>query len=390
MTTTTKVLPEKIENHTHIQDFCDLFGQEHPTEETIKRQHELWGFSLYLLHSQSLIEALKLWFLNSREVFDRTKGIFAIPHTYIFGSIALWFILQYFSATFLFLPIFFILIFIWFFPIIKIIREKMEQYMKSRVFFNYQLSESISIVKDFLEVQPYTPKKSMWGNKKRGYVFDGNSTWWKLFLFLISQPFIFFTYHILAGSLIVFDIVLFCVLFGIIEKGLFLFGVVYYVIYFFLYDHMPFLFSRADRERNFYMDLHEHGIGLIGTMKSLEKDIKMALTWDITPTLGENLEKSIVQIQKLLKNIQTGEEFLKEKVKFQHFLIWVMNEILTTYAFIFENFAHRMEALEQNIDLERISPEKKEYLLTIIKPILDSKKVELKAMHAQILAKRII
>ncbi len=48
--------------------------------------------------------------------------------------------------------------------------------MKSRVFFNYQLSESISIVKDFLEVQPYTPKKSMWGNKKRGYVFDGNST----------------------------------------------------------------------------------------------------------------------------------------------------------------------------------------------------------------------
>ncbi len=60
MTTTTKVLPEKIENHTHIQDFCDLFGQEHPTEETIKRQHELWGFSLYLLHSQSLIEALKL------------------------------------------------------------------------------------------------------------------------------------------------------------------------------------------------------------------------------------------------------------------------------------------------------------------------------------------
>ncbi len=67
-----------------------------------------------------------------------------------------------------------------------------------------------------------------------------------------------------------------------------------------------------------------------------------------------------------------------------------MNEILTTYAFIFENFAHRMEALEQNINLERISPEKKEYLLTIIKPILDSKKVELKAMHAQILAKRII
>lgn len=152
---------------------------------------------------------------------------------------------------------------------------------------------------------------------------------------------------------------------------------------------MPFLFSRADRERDFYMDLYEDGTRLIGSMESLEKDMEKALEWDITPTLGKNLENNIVQIQKLLKNIQIGEEFLKEKAKFQKFLIAVINEILTIYAYVFENLTNRIESIEKNIELEDMSQDKKQYLLSIIKPILDNRKESLRAMHAKILSERI-
>lgn len=202
------------------------------------------------------------------------------------------FLLQAIHATFLFLPIFFTLVILSLIPAFRIIREKIELYKKSRIFFNVDIATGRMIKQEFLELTPFVHKPMIWKSSNGGEM-DGNSFGGKMFLFLFGQPFIFGHLHLFAGfsipSLIIFDITLFFILFGIFERLIFIAFSVFYAIYFFLFDHLPFLFSREDQERDFYMDLYETGNELLTSLDRLEADMVEAKQGNITPTLGKNL-----------------------------------------------------------------------------------------------------
>lgn len=151
---------------SYIHDFRELFGVDEKIDDTIiAKQKEVFGFSLFLLHSKSIFEGLRIGFLNSRNVFERTKGILSIPHTYIFGGMALGFVLQVIHATFLFLPIFFTLVLLSLVPAFRIIREKMELYKKSRIFFDVDIETADMIKKEFLDLTPFQHKPMMLKSK---------------------------------------------------------------------------------------------------------------------------------------------------------------------------------------------------------------------------------
>ena len=85
MQTLTREHPISTEQGNYIHDFREIFAvDEQIDDDIIARQKKAFGFSLFLLHSKSIFEALRIGFLNSRNVFERTKGILSIPHTYIF------------------------------------------------------------------------------------------------------------------------------------------------------------------------------------------------------------------------------------------------------------------------------------------------------------------
>jgi hypothetical protein len=85
-----ELTPHENTYGTYIHKFQELFAVDEKIDDTIiTRQKEVFGFSLFLLHSKSIFEALRIGFLNSRNVFERTKGALSIPHTYIFGGMFL-------------------------------------------------------------------------------------------------------------------------------------------------------------------------------------------------------------------------------------------------------------------------------------------------------------
>lgn len=144
---------------------------------------------------------------------------------------------------------------------------------------------------------------------------DGNSSGGKTFLFLFSQPFIFGHLHFFAGLsipvLVVFDIALFFIIFGVFERIIFVAFSVFYTIYFILFDHVPWLFSREEQERDFYMDLYENGKKLLQSLDSLEKDMTDAKDGIINATLGKNLSSTITKIHNLFELIEK-KSFLLE------------------------------------------------------------------------------
>ncbi len=144
---------------------------------------------------------------------------------------------------------------------------------------------------------------------------DSNSFSGKMTMFLFSQPFIFGHLHFFAGfsflALFVFDIALFFILFGIFERMIFVAFAFFYAIYFFLFDHLPFLFSREDQERDFYMDLYESGNVLLTSLDLLERDMTDAKEGNINPTLGKHLTGTITKIHELYDLIER-KSFLLE------------------------------------------------------------------------------
>lgn len=150
---------------------------------------------------------------------------------------------------------------------------------------------------------------------------DGNSFGGKMFLFLFGQPFIFGHLHLFAGfpipELIIFDIALFFILFGVFEKLIFLGFAVFYSIYFYIFDHLPFLFSRVEQERDFYMDLYESGTKLLTSLDDLERDMTDAKNGTINSSLGKNLSATIAQIHSLYDLIEKKSYLLEGKSKFQ-------------------------------------------------------------------------
>ena len=71
-------------------------------------------------------------------------------------------LLQVFQATFLFLPIFFTLVLLSLIPAFRIIREKMELYKKSRIFFNVDTLTGNMIKTEFFDLAPFVHKPIMW------------------------------------------------------------------------------------------------------------------------------------------------------------------------------------------------------------------------------------
>ena len=385
---------QEVTQAKNIHDFRELFWADENIDDTIiARQKEVFGFSLFLLHSKSVYDALKFWFLNSRNTFEQTKSILSIPHTYIFGGLLLGMFLTFLGLTWLFLPIFIGLVLFSIFPIFRIIKSKVELYKKSRIFFNIDVASADTIRQEFLQLTPFKHKEMLW-NKSWGWTVDGNSTMWKLWFFLFSQPFIFVHLHFFAGipflDLIIFDIIIWCILFGFFEKFIFLAFTVYYSIYFYLFDKTPRLFSREDQERDLYMDIYRSGDKLIESINSLEKDTHLMHEWTISPSLSKNFESTIEQIGSLNTLIEQRAYLLEWKEKFQQFLINLINEIITIYASVFDQFTSRITAIETEVDLSQMSEEQKNYLLNIIKPILTRRREQLDSMKTKILEKRII
>lgn len=382
-----------LENTSSIHKFREFFWvDQNINEDIIAKQKEIFWFSLFLLHSKSIYEALKIWFLNSRSVFESTKSILSIPHTYIFWWLALGFLLQLINAIYLFLPIFFMIVFFSIFPILRIIQQKVKLYKESRIFFNIDATQAENIKTEFLELVPFTPKEIIWKNKWWGTT-NGNSTGGKLFFYLFSQPFIFGHLHLFAGipnaDLIIFDIALFLILFWVFEKWIFYWFVLYYSLYFYLFDKFPWFFSREDQERDFYMDLYESGNVLLNSLDRLEKDMTDAKNCIIQPTLGKNLTSTIQKIEELYYLIEKNNHLLEWKDIFQKFLISMLNEILTIYSYVFDFLTDHIHSIENNIDINGLDEVQRWYLLQIIKPILDNKKIQLQNMKEVLLSKRI-
>ncbi len=396
MDTITKQLPvQEARNTTHIHDFRELFWVDAGiTDDIIERQKSTFWFSLFLLHSKSVYDALKFGFLNSRATFDRTKSILSIPHTYIFGGMALGMWLMSIWAIWLFLPIFMALVLLSIIPIFRIIRDKVELYKKSRIFFNIDIAGADAIRREFLELAPFESRKVMWKNKWGWGKMDGNSLSWKLFLFLFGQPFIFGHLHLFAGvpylDLIIFDIIIWCILFWVFEKFIFLAFTAYYTVYFYLFDNFPRFFSREDQERDLYMDIYRSGNSLIESINWLEQDATLMLESTISPTLSENFSSTIEKIGDLFTLLENSAHLLEWKEKFQYFLIAMINEILVIYAQVFDTFTDKINTIESELAHSDINEEQKNYLINIIKPILTNSKIQLESMKAKILEKIII
>lgn len=390
MNTITQTAPVQT---SYIHDFREFFWvDENISKEIITRQNEIFGFSLFLLQSKSVYEALKIGFLNSRNIFEMTRSIFSIPHTYIFGGLALGFLLQAIQSIYLFLPIFITILFLSTIPIFRVIQQKVLLYKQSRIFFNIDIDQAEHIKNEFLKLAPYVPRKVIWKKKWWGEM-DSNNTSWKVFMYLFSQPFIFGHLHLFAGipffDLIIFDFLIFCILFWIFEKLVFLGFVVFYSAYFYLFDHYPVFFSREDQERDFYMDLYRSGNQLLISIDDLEKDMTDAKSGIIPSTLWVNLSDTIREIESLYVLIDSHASFLEWKEKFQNFLIWLLNEILTIYSYVFDFLSERILSIESDIDITGMDEKQKTYLLKIVKPILDAKKNQLQTMKEALLNKRI-
>lgn len=390
MNTITQTAPVQT---SYIYDFRELFWvDENISKDIITKQNEIFGFSLFLLQSKSIYEALKIGFLNSRNIFEMTRSIFSIPHTYIFGGLALGFFLQARWITYLFLPIFITILFLSTIPIFRVIHKKVLLYKQSRIFFNIEIEQAERIKKEFLKLAPYVPRKMLWNTKWWGNI-DGNSTSWKAFMYMFSQPFIFGHLHLFAGipffDLIIFDFLIFCILFWIFEKWVFLGFVGFYSAYFYLFDHYPRFFSREDQERDFYMDLYRSGNQLLISIDALEKDMTDAKNGIIPSTLWVNLSDTIREIESLYDLIDSHASFLEWKEKFQKFLIGLLNEILTIYSYVFDFLSERILSIESDIDITGMDEKQKAYLLDIVKPILDAKKNQLQTMKEALLNKRI-
>ncbi|MBP9779405.1 hypothetical protein KBD33_02140 [Candidatus Gracilibacteria bacterium] len=371
------------DNHSYIHNFREYFGKEkNITEKTLTKQKELFGFSFFLLHSLHVSDAVKIGFLNSYNSYIKLKRIWLIiPFAYIFGSLALGFLLQKFNALSLFLPIFFGLIGLSFLPAIILsiqsIQGKVKLYKESRIFFNLPIYYAHRIQQQLMITQPIIPIDKVE----------------QILMYLSSQPFIYGYLHQFAdfpiSELIIFDIVLFLLLFGILERGIFLFFRFFYSLYFTLLDHLPWFFSPKDQERDFYMDLYESGNELLTSLDALERDMTDAKNGVIQPTLGDSLTRTIEEIEDLYSLIDTHEHFLSGKDTFKQFLRGLLNEVLTIYAHVFDFLDERIKTLEKHIDIDGLSLEQRSNLLGIVKPLIENKKKQLAHVKSLILDKRI-
>jgi hypothetical protein len=163
----------------------------------------------------------------------------------------------------------------------------------------------------------------------------------------------------------------------------------YYALYFILFDHLPLLFSREDQERDFYMDLYESGTELLTSLDRLEADMTLAKDGTITPTLGKNLKETILKIGELSDLIEKKSFLLEGKLKFRRFLMGMLGEVMTIYAYVFESLDEKIQKIEQGIDMSELDPKEKERLLLVIKPILDKRRGEMSAMKERILLLKI-
>lgn len=385
-TLTQSAALEETREWNYIHNFRELFWADKNIDDTIiAKQKEIFGFSLFLLHSKNIFEAVKIGILNSKNISRETEVGILFP-LIMWGILMPLFkiVLVIFNAAYLFFPIIFILLFLRFIPVFHIIHEKIKLYKKSRILFNIDFETGNRIKKEFLEINTSINK---WG---------ANNFWEEIIFFLITQPFILVfnsdvdpSARLSLSELIIFELLIFAIIFNIFKQFIFVASIGFYSIYFFLLDHIPFLFSREDQERDFYMDLYESGNQLLTSLDALEKDITDAKSGIIQPSLWKNLSQAIHEIEELYTLIDEHAQLLEGKEKFQQFLIGMLNEILTVYGYIFDFLSERILSIESGINLSELDEIQQNQLLQIVKPILENKKSQLQKMKEMILSKRI-
>ena len=67
----------------------------------------------------------------------------------------------------------------------------------------------------------------------------------------------------------------------------------------------------------------------------------------------------------------------------------MLNEIMTIYSYVFEFLEQKILDVEKGIDISELADTEKQRLLSVIKPILEKRKIDLQQMKERILQSKI-
>ena len=69
---------------SYIEIFNKLFWiSENIDQKSLDLQRDYFWFTIYLLSNKNLSKAINLWIDNSKNIIEKQRNIFQIPHTYI-------------------------------------------------------------------------------------------------------------------------------------------------------------------------------------------------------------------------------------------------------------------------------------------------------------------
>ncbi len=349
---------------SYIQTFNECFWENTKINKNLldTQKENLW-FTLNVLNIANINNAIKIWINNSREMIDKHQSILSIPHTYIFGWLALWAILQFFNATFLFVPIFLV---IWLIPVFlssKIINDKIKLLLKLRVIYNMNIEESKKDFDYFFNQNDYK-KTTLKKNTSNWTKNDIDTIWMKTFLFFFWQPFIFWHLHLFAWipifDLIIFDIYLAIIVFWIQEYLIIQWYNFLYKSMFYLIDKLPILFSKKYREYDFYYDFYNIISFTVKNLNILVWEIENYKQWIINKNIYVNVENTMKWIEKIMKLIKNNSIILQKESVFKEFLRNLVNEILEKYSEIFsyiENSINNSKTTTNFVEIKKLHSE---------------------------------
>ena len=138
------------------------------------------------------------------------------------------------------------------------------------------------------------------------------------------------------------------------------------------------------------MDIYKFGNTLLVSMDALKNNMEGAKKGIIDRDLGKNLSTTIGGIEKLYTLVEQKSYLFDDKGVFQKFLVELLNEILVIYSQIFDFLANQILMIESNVEIIDLDETQKQYLLAIVKPILEHKKEQLQNIKELILSKVVI
>lgn len=343
-----------------------LLVWEKVTEEIIKKQKKIFGFSIFMIEKQSIKKIVQNVIQYFGPSLNKVTSVIEIPHSYLFWLIVWWMFLRWVVFMFVWGEYFtiwmgrtildqtmdIILVLIVFAIIYMIFRKvqvlsakKMKLLHKSMIFYNYSMDEAIELLLELDSKQnKKTPKYQSWG--------FADSLWGKWWLFAFSQPFIFFHGYFLSGFwfwvLVFYDIFVWLLLFQKMRIMIMYVMMYYFKIKFYFMDNFSFLFSLEIQERSFYKKLYSYIWELDDKLIMLELNVESVKKGIIQKNLWEWLSDTIIQIWKIY-NLVDKSKYLKEKNKFHHFLKDLLNEAIDDYTEIFETIKkYKQDVINNN------------------------------------------